>query len=110
MFAVKILLDGEVFGFSGKIKGYTKDGLAEHMRAHGATVLESSPNKNMSCFLVGERAASRKIDAARALGLTIIEGGDLYTLLERLTKSFCVTTTIIHTHSSNTHSKSNEQS
>ena len=79
---MKVTLQGETFGFSGKIKGYTKSGLIDYMRDQGAGVSNASPNRSMSCFLVGDRAADKKIDAARALGLTLIEGDDLYALLE----------------------------
>jgi hypothetical protein len=74
-------LDGPI-AFSGKIKGYTKSSLAQRIRDAGGSVV-TTPNASCALFLMGERAAYKKVDKAKALGLTIVEGDVLYELLEK---------------------------
>lgn len=78
----KLKLSGSHIAFTGKIKGYTKSSLGNFIRAAGGSVA-SSPSSGVTAFLVGERAADKKVDKARALGLTIIEGDFVYELLDK---------------------------
>ncbi len=71
-----------VFGYSGKFKGYSQIELEQRVAALGGTV-SLSIKGDMTAFLAGSRAAHKKVDKAKSLGLKVISDDLLYELLEK---------------------------
>lgn len=74
-------VQGGSFAFTGKIKGYTKASLSKHIQSMGGSVFPSA-SSGLTAYLVGDRASDKKVDKARALGLTIVSDDALYAFLE----------------------------
>lgn len=75
-----ITLSGQNIAFTGKIAGYTKPSLTKHLHDHGANVAPA-PKKGVTLMLVGTASADKKVNQARALGITVVEGEVLDALL-----------------------------
>ncbi len=76
-----IRLDGASVALAGSVKGYSGSALWAHLKAQGASVSDN-PTKDADMMLVGANPSYTKVDKAKSLGLTLIEGDALHTLLE----------------------------